>query len=279
VFVLAGLAVASGAAATIRWQTWTPTTACLLCDVKSSDAAPSTSPDVLQGTSGSAPSYSARSAASTFTPGPLAPASPAAAATNAESSGSRSASAPRGWQPWGTGSGSFRGSSGGGSGPSTALGGMWRLMNLARPRNAAGGSSAVIEKVPSAPRAPRAAKPAPAPTTHRPSPPSASPAPATSVAAPVAALDPLPAAGAVSGTSPSVSAPATDPFHEHQSPAPNPFGTGPSAPGAFDPGGAGGSRGTGGSGSVSATPEPASALLLGTGLLGILGVLRKRRAL
>jgi len=89
----------------------------------------------------------------------------------------------------------------------------------------------------------------------------------------VAAADPAPISGPSIGF-----APPTDSFHEHQSPAPNPFGGGPGSSGGFDPGTPGGSGPGGGIGSVSATPEPASFLLIGTGLLGTLAARRKRRA-
>jgi len=69
-------------------------------------------------------------------------------------------------------------------------------------------------------------------------------------------------------------APSTDPFHEHEAPPPDPF----RGPGGFDPGTPGNGRpSTGGGGHVAATPEPGSILLFGTGLLGILGVMRQRR--
>jgi len=69
---------------------------------------------------------------------------------------------------------------------------------------------------------------------------------------------------------------STDPFHEHEAPPPDPF----RGPGGFDPGTPGGGRpsgGSGGGGRVAATPEPGSILLFGTGLLGVLGVMRQRR--
>jgi len=75
---------------------------------------------------------------------------------------------------------------------------------------------------------------------------------------------------------PIAGAPSTDPFHEHEAPPPDPF----HGPGGFDPGTPGGKGpSTGGSGKVSPAPEPGSILLFGTGLLGILGVMRQRRLL
>jgi hypothetical protein len=86
--------------------------------------------------------------------------------------------------------------------------------------------------------------------------------------------------GSMAGGSGMAGVPPTDPFHEHQTPPPDPFhgpGFDPGAP-AGGPGSIGGGAGKGlGGGRVSAAPEPGSLLLLSTGLLGILGTLRKRR--
>jgi len=258
VLILSVLALATTAAATaaIRWEIWTPPTACLMCEARSSDAASLANGDVL-GRPGAGGNAHARSSAGTYVPDSLIAAAPATDAMSGSSS--RAASLPKGWQPWGNGSGSFRGSSSSGGGPSASLGGLWKLMSLSRPGHG-GGTGTVVSS--SAPKAQKPSRPS-APKPSHPAPPAHVTAGSPTLAAP--------AATPVSGVA------ATDPFHEHETPSPAPFSP-PSSGGTFDPGRPGGGGiGTGGGVRVSATPEPGSMLLLGTGLLGILGVMRKRR--
>lgn len=350
--VIALLASGAAAIATLRWKTWTPVTACLLCDGLNADdaAAGTTTGTGATVAPGDSIGSSARSSAPAPASGSLSAPAPGPSAPSAGSAAARLGSTPRGWRPWSPNSGAFRVSGSDSSAPSASLGGLWRLMSLSRPGN--GGAPAIASNNVVTPAAhvaaPIAGRPAPPPAATTPAsagrapkppaPPSASPTPSSggggsTPSKPSPSLSaPAPGAGSSSGggstpsaPSPSLSAPAPgagsssgggatestgsgsggaapggsgsggsgsggsggsgggtgdpapllDPFHEHEDPGPDPFG-GPSGGSGFDPGGSGAPPSGGG---VSATPEPGSILLIGTGLLGILGALRKRRLL
>ena len=287
VFTVGALAVASAAAATIPWQTWKPVTACLLCGAQDSGEAVVVTPtDAERGIgSGSGNSY-ARSSASTYKPDAVSTPTADSNGASGRSSSSRAAAAPRGWQPWGSSSEASRFASAGFSGPSAPQGGLWRLMSLHQHHGsgtatATASAHTVVTHAPS-PAVNRPVKNPPAP--HNSTPPSSnsgsssgSPGASGTTGTPTASSGDSGSASGDTG-SPMAGVPPTDPFHEHQTPPPDPFhgpGFDPGAP-AGHPGSIGGGGGLGG-GKVSAAPEPGSMLLLSTGVLGIFGILRKRR--
>jgi len=178
------------------------------------------------------------------------PGMPPAIAYNGDGGSGRSAGSRSGWQPWGNGSDSRGFNASGSGGPSVGMGGLWRLMTLAHRSHEGGiggGSSSTKTHTPRAARSSPGARPGPRP------------APAPSPASPTA------------------SAP-TNPFDGHADGPSNPF-VPPAPGGALDPGGAGGTHSGGGGSAPSANPEPASILLIGTGLLALVTELRRRRAI
>src|SRR4051812_4932436 len=143
---MAVLALGAGLAAK-KWTQWSPVNACLCLRP---DSGGTTAADTSSDPLGGAAAYSGRGsgAGGAVNLGAL-----AATPLGGGNAGARAASGSQGgrhsWAAWGSGAHFARYSNGGGSGPSAGLGGLWRMMSLARHQSAPGVST---------PRAPRAAR-------------------------------------------------------------------------------------------------------------------------
>ena len=247
VVVILGIAAASAA----MWDRYAPPNACLFCAAPEHyDTALNVAPDAAAGMARTAEAprrgqYAPANSSSI--PGPD------VASRDASGSHRTGSDARRLWAPWSTSSGAYRYGSSDRSAPSVGIGGLWRLMTLAHRA-----PEAVAVSAPRAPHAEPAARPAPKPHTGAPA--ARPPAAPAIVAVPMPITAPFP----------------TNPFGPPDAPPVNPF-IPPPPSGPLDPGGPGGG-GPPGAG-PSATPEPASLLLIGTGLLVLAGELRRRRVI
>ena len=282
VLVIVGLTAASAAAA--RWVPWAPLNSCLFCGTPNApgELAAVRAEREAGGTvamRGSAGRPGVAGAIADRARPQIPPAPQNGVGQNAASADSRHE-----WQPWGTGSAFHTG----GTAESTpSLGGLSRLMSM----SISGGGSSVntppasqspeflpgeAEKLsatsPPPPSAPPS-EPGPVPPSERngtPAPIPPGPGGYTPPTRPTGDLSPTPPA------TPRGSPDPTDPFHEHDTPPPAPF-VPPRPDGPLDTNGPTATLPTGGS--PSPNPEPGSILLLGTGVIAVLGVLRRRRVL
>lgn len=269
VLVLVLVALAAGTTTATRWMPWSPLDSCLFCGA--SNAATPTAPRELAraaattGTLSGRLGHSVNHAEVDLAPSAL-PTEVSALTTERTSSQTEHSND---WQPWGHAT--AQRSDGGNN--ASLLSGLSHLSSS----TISGGGSAVrpsVETRQITVASEHADAPAlPAPATAAPTP--RGPA-TTTIAAPLP-----PGPGGFSPSTPTAAALTPNPtgtFHEQDNPPPTPFVPPPPA-GALNANDPGGNLPVNGSSTPSPTPEPASVLLLATGVAAVFGELRRRRVM
>ena len=278
--VLIGLAAVTTTAT--RWTGWSPLNSCLYCGASPasgpSDADARVRGGAAKRTLAARLGLSSNRAESDAAPSTVA--SAALSTANGNGSLSRSASGDA-WQPWGNAARS-RGSA---SADGTVVGDLSRLMAS----TTVSGGSAVRSPVATPSPYQAEHKAGPEPEHHLPSPPAQPPAAEHGSPGPgghesprptLAVPEPLtPGPGGWTPPAhnpPHAEPPPTTPFHEHENPPPAPF-VPPAPAGVLGPNEGSGAFPT--DGSPSPNPEPASLLLIATGVAAVYGELRRRRVM